>query len=260
MPGWHEGQSQREPRRESCASVVFRKLLILAGTVALLASARARAQSEPSFALTSDAGTAAVSPNRPALPPEKPAQDLIFEGISSFGNYRIFAGGSNAHLYTGGVEYDRYSWGRHLGARTDYSAEFLPLMVLNAPAVTDIWGDTIGPGRKILYGIGFSPIGVRFVWGQRAIRPYYDAKGGVLVFNHKVLSSHGTYEQFTLQQSFGMLVRMSQHYDLRLQMFGDFHFSNAFMVDVNPGLDVMNAGIGLVYHLGSRHLQVASTH
>jgi hypothetical protein len=27
------------------------------------------------------------------------------------------------------------------------------------------------------------------------------------------------------------------------------HFSNAFMVPINPGLDVMNANLGLTYHL-----------
>jgi hypothetical protein len=37
--------------------------------------------------------------------------------------------------------------------------------------------------------------------------------------------------------------------DLRLGLFGDFHFSNAYMVPINPGIDVMNASMGLTYHL-----------
>jgi hypothetical protein len=35
--------------------------------------------------------------------------------------------------------------------------------------------------------------------------------------------------------------------DLRLGLFGDF--SNAYVVPINPGIDVMNASMGLTYHL-----------
>jgi hypothetical protein len=54
----------------------------------------------------------------------------------------------------------------------------------------------------------------------------------------------------TLQSAMGLQVRMSPRYDLRLGLFGDFHFSNGFITPVNPGLDVMNAQIGLTYHVG----------
>jgi len=46
------------------------------------------------------------------------------------------------------------------------------------------------------------------------------------------------------------LRRLNQRFDLRLGLFNDMHFSNAFMVPVNPGLDVMNANLALTYHLG----------
>ena len=48
-----------------------------------------------------------------------------------------------------------------------------------------------------------------------------------------------------------MLVKVSPRCDLRLGLWNDFHFSDAFMVPVNPGLDVMNANLGLSYRLGS---------
>jgi hypothetical protein len=41
---------------------------------------------------------------------------------------------------------------------------------------------------------------------------------------------------------------MSERWGLRLGLFSDFHFSNGFTVPVNPGLDVMNANLGLSYH------------
>jgi hypothetical protein len=40
---------------------------------------------------------------------------------------------------------------------------------------------------------------------------------------------------------------MTERLDLRLGLFGDFHFSDAFIVPVNPGLDVMNATVGVSY-------------
>jgi hypothetical protein len=48
----------------------------------------------------------------------------------------------------------------------------------------------------------------------------------------------------------GAQVRLTDRLGLRLGLLSDFHFSNAFMVPVNPGLDVMNANLGLSYHFG----------
>ena len=45
-------------------------------------------------------------------------------------------------------------------------------------------------------------------------------------------------------------VRLSQRVDMKLGLFGDFHFSNALITPVDPGLDVMNASFGVSYHLG----------
>lgn len=205
----------------------------------------------PRLAYGQEEATEAVELNRPAASREAPEQNIVLEGLDSFGNYRLFAGGDNCHLWNAGVEYDRNSWGRFAGARMDYAAEFLPVVLLNEPANTDEWGDWFGTARKTIYGMGFSPIGLRMVWrDDKGIQPYFEAKGGVLVFDQKALAKTASYEAFSLQESVGMLVKMSPRYDLRLGMFGDFHFSNGFMVPSNPGLDVMNATVGLSYHLG----------
>jgi hypothetical protein len=179
--------------------------------------------------------------------------DLTVEGLASYGHYKIFASGSGCKLYTGGVEYDRNSWGRFLGARMDYVAEFLPLVLLDAPLTQDLWGTATSPERHIVPGIGFSPIGFRMLWwDHKAIKPYLTAKGGVLVFPQKVLSQDATYVDFSLQSGMGVQAKLTRRLDLRLGLFSDFHFSDAFIVPVNPGLDVMNANIGLTYHLGQR--------
>jgi hypothetical protein len=85
---------------------------------------------------------------------------------------------------------------------------------------------------------------------HKAIKPYLTAKGGMLIFPQKVLSQEATYESFSLQSAMGVQTRLTQRFDLRLGLFSDFHFSDAFIVPVNPGLDVMNANLGLSYHFG----------
>jgi hypothetical protein len=182
---------------------------------------------------------------------EAVAQEVVFVGLASYGHYKIFASGEDCKMYTSGVEYDRHSWGYMLKARVDYVAEFLPVVLLSEPNITDIWGNSFTSAHHIVPGIGFSPIGARWMWRDgKAWKPYLMAKGGILLFTEKAISSQATYENFSLQSSAGLQIRLNPRVDLRLGLLGDFHFSNAFIVPVNPGLDVMNASLGISYHLG----------
>jgi hypothetical protein len=184
-------------------------------------------------------------------PKEAPAQELVFVGLASYGHYKIFASGEDCKMYTAGVEYDRHSWGYMFKARVDYVAEFLPVVLLWEPNITDIWGNSFTTAHHIVPGVGISPIGARWLWRDgKALKPYLMAKGGLLLFTEKAISTQATYENFSLQSSTGLQIRLNPRVDLRLGLFGDFHFSNAFIVPVNPGLDVMNASVGISYHLG----------
>lgn len=184
-------------------------------------------------------------------PTEAVAQEVVFEGLASYGHYKIFAGGTDCKMYTAGVEYDRHSWGRMLKARVDYVAEFLPVALLWQSDVTDIWGGSHSSAHHMVPGIGISPIGARWLWRDgKALKPYLLVKGGLLFFTSKAVSSQASYENFSLQSSTGLQIRLNPRVDLRLGLFGDLHFSNAFIVPVNPGLDVMNASVGISYHLG----------
>jgi hypothetical protein len=180
-------------------------------------------------------------------------QEIIVEGLISYGNYLIFASAYDEKLFTAGVEYDRHSWGHFLGSEMDYVAEVLPFVLLDKPVSTDIYGSprpiTQKNIREYVPGLGISPIGFRLQWrSAKKIRPYLEAKGGVLVFTKKVPSTEATYENFSLQSSTGVQVMLNQRWGLRLGVFGDFHFANSFIVPINPGLDVMNASLGLSYH------------
>jgi hypothetical protein len=194
-----------------------------------------------------------VTQEKPKPPVEPIESELIVEALYSYGNYKIFASGWDMKLFTAGVEYDRHSWGYFLKARVDYVAEFLPFVLLDKPVNEDIWGfpEPYPEGkynREYVPGIGFSPIGFRMMWrDKKAIKPYLEAKGGVLLFTQKAPSPQSSYVNFSLQSATGVQVKMNERWGLRLGLFSDFHFSDAFIVPVNPGLDVMNANLGIVY-------------
>jgi hypothetical protein len=236
--------SDLRPLRHTCG-----KLALLIVCILFLAPRFVQAQANGA------AANEAVTTTR-ATPPDEPVEsEIVYEGLDSYGNYKIFAAGWDMKLWKGGIEYDRHSWGYFLGARMDYVGEIVPFLLLYKPTYETVWGNP-APGalakpRSYVYGGGIAPIGFRMMWRDRkAIKPYLLAKGGIIAFQQKVPCSECTYENFSLESEMGMQVRMSPKVDLRLGLFGDYHFSNAFMVQWNPGLDVMNASIGLSYHLG----------
>jgi hypothetical protein len=73
----------------------------------------------------------------------------------------------------------------------------------------------------------------------------------MIAFDKKALSPDASYWNFTMQTGFGIQARLTQRLDLRVGL-SDFHFSNAFMVPMTPGLDVMNCNAGIVFHYGPR--------
>lgn len=181
--------------------------------------------------------------------------DLTVQGMVSYGNWRIFASGRDASLYTMALEYDRHSWGYFLKARMDYVAEVIPIAIFHGGVVTAPWGQALTPARQNVPGFGITPIGLRMMWfSDSKVKPYFTVKGGMIVFSKKVPASQASYQSFTMQQGIGVQTRLTPQLDLRLGLFGDFHFSNAYMVPINPGIDVMNASIGITYHLNrDRH-------
>jgi hypothetical protein len=204
----------------------------------LLASQPARSQD----------AAASVATKKPAKQPVE--SEFIVEGGGSFGHYRIFASSDSSKLYESGVEYDRHSWGKFIGARMDYVAEVLPVVFLFQPVKADVWGDQLAPPKERVPGVGFSPIGFRMMWrSNKLIKPYFIAKGGVLIFDKKALSPDAAYVNLSFQLCIGIQARLTRKLDLRAG-YADIHFSNAFVVPSNPGLDVMSYNSGLSYHFG----------
>lgn len=184
--------------------------------------------------------------------PEPVKSELVFEDLGSIGHYHLFTSGTvNATFNAAGVEYDRNSWGQWLGARMDYVAEVLPV-VLNEPSQANVWGAALTTQREHVAGLAIAPIGLRMLWRDgKSIKPYAFSKGGMIGFTKKVLSPKAGYASFTLQFSVGLQCRLSDRWDLRAGALY-FHFSNAFLVPSNPGFDSMGYTAGISYHLGKR--------
>ena len=229
---------------------LFRRRSMAAG--ALLFAACVLVALRPASAQANGVLDDAGVTNTRTVPAKEPVEsEIVVEGFDSYGNYKIFAAGWDMKIVKAGIEYDRNSWGRFIGARMDYVGEIVPFIYLNQAGKVSIWGNPyIGSGRKWVYGGGIAPIGLRMLWrDHKAIKPYLLVKGGIIAFQEKTPCTACTYENFSLESQVGMQVRMTPRVDLRLGLFGDYHFSNAFIVSPNPGLDVMNASLGLSYHL-----------
>ncbi len=201
--------------------------------------------------VTSPADT--ESETTPKIRTKHPVEsEIIWEGMASYGNYNLFALADRTKLYTSGIEYDRHSWGYFAWAQIDYVAEILPFVLLVEPAKSDYWGNPQSNDRKLVPGLAIAPIGIRMMWRshKQFFKPYILVKGGMVGFTEKVLSKESSYEEFTLQSGFGVQTKLTRKVDLRLGLWGDFHFSNAYITPSDPGTDVMNASWGICYHLG----------
>lgn len=179
-----------------------------------------------------------------------PESELVFEDLNSFGHYHALATGRWSYLHVAGIEYDRHSWGKFIGAQMDYVAEILPVVILIDPAKADIWGGPLSTAHRTVPGLGISPVGLRMLWRDGKIwKPFFTIKGGLIAFTQKALSPLASYQDFTLQENIGLQFRLNRRWDLRTAL-GDFHFSNAFAEPSNPGIDEMSYDIALSYHMG----------
>lgn len=188
---------------------------------------------------------------RPAAPAGSLVEsEAIVTSGSSIGNVHVFAYADDRRINPIGVEYDRNSWGKLLGARVDYVGEVLPVVLLEEPALYGPDSRRLAPGNQEKYGFGVSPIGVRLHWRRgRDWQPYLIGKGGILLFTTPVLSPQATRLNFSAQFGAGVEKRLTRRLGLRLG-YSDFHFSNGDDAARNPGIDFMYFNAGLSYRLG----------
>ena len=188
------------------------------------------------------------------LPGKPPVEsELAITAMVPMGDYRLFSATVRCNAWTAGVEYDRHSWGRFMKSQFDYVVEVIPILILSEPAKSDFWGNARSPNQQLVPGISISPFGFRWLWrSNRAIRPYVTGKLGAAVFTQKALSQNASYANFNVQADFGILFKMTDRVDLRVDPFVFFHVSNGYLAASNPGMDELATKIGISYHLGKR--------
>lgn len=226
--------------------------------VCLCATLLAHSQQDFLAARFSASDTNAVlAANRPIPTIKRPVvSEIVFEGLGSYGHYKPFGGATGASLFTAGVEYDR-SLGHFLGSRLDYAGEILPVVLLKQAKTATDDGVPTTSAWEVVHGFAIAPVGFRILWREnRKWEPYFLGKFGMVGFTQKALSQHATYENFYVQSGMGVQLRMSERLGLRLGLFSFTHISNANMVPVNPGLDLMTTTLGLSYHLGRPRISV----
>jgi hypothetical protein len=169
------------------------------------------------------------------------------------GDYRMFSATVRCEAWTTGVEYDRHVLGHLMKSQVDYVMEVIPLLILSQPAVSDFWGNAKSPNQELVPGLSISPVGFRFLWrSNRAIRPFVSGTLGAAVFAKKAFSQNASYTNFNVQADFGLLFRMSERVDLRVDPFVFFHVSNGYLAASNPGMDELATKFGINYHLGKK--------
>jgi hypothetical protein len=181
------------------------------------------------------------------------ASEIAVTGMIPDGDYRLFSATVRCDAWTLGVEYDRHSWGYFLKSQFDYVAEVIPVVILSQPTVSDFWGNAKSPNQQLVPGVSLSPFGFRMLWrSEKAIRPYVIGKIGTAVFTKKAFSPNASYANFNVQADFGVLIRMTQRVDLRVDPFVFFHVSNGYLAASNPGMDELATKYGISYHLGKQ--------
>jgi len=181
------------------------------------------------------------------------ASEIAVTAMVPYGDYRLYSATVRCDAWTVGVEYDRHSWGHFLKSQFDYVVEVIPIVILSEPAKSDFWGNAMSPNQQLVPGLSISPFGFRWLWrGNKAIRPYVTGKLGAIAFTKKAFSPNASYVNFNVQADFGILFRMTERVDLRVDPFVFFHVSNGYLAASNPGMDELATKIGVSYHLGKQ--------
>jgi len=192
-----------------------------------------------------------VTPKTSAKQPVE--SEISVTGMIPAGDYRLYSATIRCNAWTVAVEYDRHSWGHFMKSQFDYVVEVIPVLLLSEPAKADFWGNPKSPNQQWVPGLSVSPFGFRMLWrSNKAVRPYITGKLGAAVFTQKILSPAASYANFNVQADFGLLFKMTERIDLRVDPFVFFHVSNGYLAASNPGMDELATKIGINYHLGKQ--------
>lgn len=113
-----------------------------------------------------------------------------------------------------------------------YTIDAIPLAVLSAPRFRSTNGF-----RQTSYSAGVSPLGLQMNFlPRKKVQPFFDASGGLLVFNKAIPNDFGKQFNFTAHVGGGVEFRLKKGRAFTVG-YKYFHISNGNRGLVNPGID-----------------------
>jgi hypothetical protein len=178
------------------------------------------------FLLTSSAGFAQSEPG-----PEEGGHEVQ---VWAAGGHSVPGGTSSTGIFDAGLRYGWVITGAHgpgfLRGRFEYTVDAVPAYLVFQPANT-------------AYGVGFTPLGLKWNFERRGrLSPYFELDGGVVFSNHSVPTYTNTVN-FTPGAALGTHI-LGEKYNWSVELWY-LHISSAGLGNYNPGLNTVQVRLGV---------------
>jgi hypothetical protein len=150
------------------------------------------------------------------------------------GGHSVPGGTSRTGIFDAGLRYGWVITGPHLPGflrgRFEYAVDAVPAYLIFQPANT-------------AYGVGFSPLGLKWNFERRGrLSPYFELSGGTLFSDHSVPTYTNTLN-FTSAAALGThVLGATYNWSVELRYL---HISNAGLAVPNPGLNTVQVRVGV---------------
>jgi len=154
--------------------------------------------------------------------------------IWTAGGHSVPGGTARTGVFTAGLRYGWILTGPHLpsvlSGRFEYAIDATPLFLVFQRANT-------------AYGVGFSPLGLKWNFDRRGrLSPYLELNGGIL-FTSKNVPTYTNNVNFTPAAALGTHI-LGEKYNWSLEL-RYLHISNAGLGRLNPGLNTVEVRVGI---------------
>ncbi len=154
--------------------------------------------------------------------------------IWTAGGYSVPGGTSNTGVFDAGLRYGWVITNPHgpgfLRGRFEYTVDGVPVYLIFQPA-------------NIAYGVGFTPLGLKWNFERRArFSPYFELDGGVVFSNHAIPTYTNTVN-FTPGAALGTHI-LGEKYNWSVELWY-LHISSAGLSNYNPGLNTVQVRLGV---------------
>ena len=156
------------------------------------------------------------------------------------GGHSVFGGTKETGVWNVGV---RYGWiltapngPGFLKGRFEYAVDAVPAFVVFQP-------------RNTVYGAGFNPVVLKWIFATRGdVQPYVELGGGVLFSSHEVPAGTSTVN-FMPSAAFGTHFLGKRAWSVEVRYL---HVSNAGLSTLNTGLNTIQVRVGIGKYFGRK--------